>query len=215
MSNRNESITRQVIKSVSKLAADTSLRALGFRKQSQNFVREQDGLFHCIQFQASRWGSADEGSFTVNLTVPIPVLYEAWTGKMFPKNPVSGAFGIGTRIGHLMPENKDFWWSVDRQSDIDAISREVVEVLADYAVPYFDRYPNIRAAVEELRGTDRLGHQSPVATALIHAVLASHLGHASEARNQVNVSSELAGTSPFASTVRTVAERAGIETPGS
>ncbi len=214
MPNRNESITKQVIKSVSKLAADTSFRALGFRKQSQNLVREQDGLFHCIQFQASRWGSADEGQFTINLTVPIPVLYEAWTGKAFPKNPTSGAFGIGTRIGHLMPENKDLWWSVDRKTDIDAIPGEVVKVLAEYAVPYFDRYPNVRAAIEELRGTDRLGHQSPVATALIHAVLASHLGHDSEARHQIDVSSKLAGTSPFASTVRIVAERAGIEMPG-
>ncbi len=205
MAAAKESVTREAIKAISAHAANALLKPAGFKRRAQNFVRPGDGLFHCLQFQGSRWGSATRGEFTVNVSVPVPIIYEAWFGKEFPDNPISGAFGIGTRIGRLMPCNRDHWWKVSRRTDVDALAAEVTAVFEDYVLPYFDSYPDLDAVLAALRSNERLEKNSAAGSRLMHAIVALELGHHDEAVAQADIARQLADGTPFRSKAVSVA----------
>jgi Domain of unknown function (DUF4304) len=52
-----------------------------FSAKGTNYWRSTEGFFQSVNFQASPWGTQDAGSFTINLGVTSPVLYEAFTGR--------------------------------------------------------------------------------------------------------------------------------------
>jgi hypothetical protein len=87
----DKSITLQAIDFVSKGACTDLLVPRGFRRRAPHFFRQADGVYHCINFQASQWGSYDSGKFTINLSVTSPELYSAFTGQPFPKNPATAS----------------------------------------------------------------------------------------------------------------------------
>ncbi len=125
---------------ISKWIYDRSLESLGFRRRGDHLCREIDGLFHCVHFQSSQWGSASEGRFTINLCIASPVVWEIWTETPFPKNPASAQIPFTQRLGLLRPSNRDLWWNVDANSRFDLLSAEVNETLREYGIPYLNQY---------------------------------------------------------------------------
>lgn len=199
------------VAAASKFAYANGLKAAGFKRTGSHLYRPSADLFHGIHFQASRWGSADEGAFTINLVITSEALYRTWTGKELPRNPASALFPVQKRIGHLMPAKRDLWWEVTPTTDIDVIKHEVSDAIDAYALPFFAEYLDGTSMLQRLRQNESLPGVYRGQAPLVHAILAQGLGLREEAKVQLRRASIDAGKSSFQSTVSTVAQRLGFD----
>lgn len=204
-------MTRRTIAAISRTVFTSDFRAAGFRRQGVHLHRAAADLYHGIHFQASKWGTRSEGQFTVNLVVTAPFLYEAWTGRPLPANPATALFPVQTRIGSLLPAQKDRWWEVTDAPPSEALLAEVIDALTKFGVPFLDRFPSSLTLLERLRAGEDLpgvlGQQPP----LVQAILAHHHGATDEARALLDGALDRAGPSTFRTTVQSIARRLGLE----
>ncbi|MCU0858401.1 MAG: DUF4304 domain-containing protein [Pontiellaceae bacterium] len=204
-----KSLTTSALSAISKYAYAESLKSLGFKRNGNHLFRPSEDLFHGIHFQASQWGSSEEGKFTINLVVTSSLLYETWTGKPLPRNPASALFPIQQRIGSFMPEHKDHWWAVSCTTDIAVLACEIVHALTAYALPFFTEYPDNAALLGRLRQNKGLPGLTSAQCPLIHAILAKGLGCPEEAGAQIQLALADAGEFPFKTTVVRLGHRIG------
>jgi hypothetical protein len=214
MSKRRESVTQQVIKAVSAGPVAALLVPDGFKRQAPHFWRETDGLFHSVNFQASQWGTSEDGQFTVNLGVSSPSLYSSFTGRSFPKNPGTVFWPIYNRIGGLMPSRCDLWWRVTDQTDPGALGLEVANTLHDYALPFFESIRTAEQFNELLLGNQPIPGVTAGQRPLIGATVAVQLGQLDEARRLLCAALNENRGKPFESTVRNVARELRLELDG-
>jgi hypothetical protein len=207
----SESITRTAIRVVSKAAFNNVLKKEGFRRQANHMHRQSGGLFHGVHFQASQWGSAVEGSFTVNLIVTFPGVYAYWTGTAFPANPATASFPVQQRIGLIMPGRLDRWWTVAEGVDLGVLSEEVALVLSKYGVPFFDRFPSCSALLETIRRGEEIPGVTEPQMPLIYAMLAQDQGFSNEAQNQIRMALRNVRSSGFRETIQLISKRLGLQ----
>jgi hypothetical protein len=204
------SVTRNIIAEISKGACAELLKPRGFRRQAPHFWRERDGIFHAVNFQASAWGSKDEGQFTINLGVTTIALYESFSGRKFPSNPGTALWPISRRIGMMMPGNLDRWWKASASTDAHVLGDEVATSLRDYALPFFDRVNGRSQLTEFVRTATMSERVFPAHVPIILAAMAVERGDAGEASTLLtNAVSESRGK-PFESTLRLVAKRLNV-----
>ena len=203
----SKSITQEAIKEASRETAKR-LAAEGFKRKGFHLHRKAGELFHAIQFQGSRWGSAAEGKFTVNLIVTSPDLYEAWIGP-FPLNPASALFPIQMRIGSLMTERSDHWWTVDSDTDISTLATEVAETIEDCAVRFFTAYESNEKLLSQLRKGICPGCTAPLA-AVVHALVANKLGYKVEALEACRTALAKSEVPGFSKKVVSLAKKLGL-----
>jgi hypothetical protein len=200
---------RSAIAAVSRAAFANGLRQTGFRRQGNHLHRPSADLFHGIHFQAGKWATRSEGKFTINLVVTAPFLYQGWTGKPLPANPATALFPVQQRIGFLLPERRDHWWTVTVGDPIDELADDVTQGLLRYALPFFDEFHASSVLLERLRQERGLPGLSEPRAWLVHAILAQYFDAGDEARTLLQRALEYAGTSPFRATVVTIANRLG------
>lgn len=112
------------------------------RKSNNNFYIKVNGSWCSIRFQKS-WSSDRENiKFTINISIS---QREANKGKGLPKktHPDKLVYYMGDRIGFFLPENKDYWWAIDGNNKTGAISKEIISILDDVVIPFFERYTDI------------------------------------------------------------------------
>lgn len=160
-------------------------------------VKPSGDLFHSIHLEASRWGTANEGRFGITLVVGAPVAYEYWTGKPFPKNPAAGIFPIQAPIGFLMEERKDKSWPVNGSTDKEALTHEITQTILAFGLPFFSRYPNGLALLDQLRAGGKVLGLQGNHFRLVHAMLAKGYGFSGEATEQIQNALKEAGTVEF------------------
>ena len=182
------------------------LAAAGFKRKGVHLHRKVDGLFHGIHFQASQWGTAAEGKFTVNLIVTSPVLYTEWIGHPFPANPASALFPIQMRIGSLMPERRDYWWTVGSETDSSSLAIEVAGTIEHYALQFFTSYENNQALLGQLRKGICPGC-TPAQAAVVHALVANDLGYKAEAGEAIKTALARSVVSGFSERVVSLAQK--------
>ena len=179
------------------------LAAAGFKRKGLHLYRKIEELFHGINFQASQWNTASEGQFTVNLIVTSPVLYTEWIGRPFPANPASALFPIQTRI-----ERPD-WWKVGSETDYSSLAIEVASTIEHYGIQFFTSYESNQALLAQLRKGICPGCTAPQA-AVVHALLANHLGYKAEAGEAIKTALARSSVSGFSERVVTVAHKLGL-----
>jgi hypothetical protein len=108
------------------------LRERGFRKRRNRFRRADETGWEIVDFQASQWGSRDNVRFTINLQVGVP-----------------------QRLGALIADGEDRWWSGDADTDVVQLTEELRTLLADHALPWLEE----RSSLEQL--LDRRGPAVP------------------------------------------------------
>lgn len=204
-----QSITRKAIAYVSKSIAPR-MKDAAFRPRANHFHRHLGDLIHGVNFQASQWGASQEGSFTINLVVTSDWLYRAWSGRELPANPATALFPVQQRIGSLLPEHRDLWWKIADATDVGLLSREVEEAIVHYALPFFDTFSGLDAILERIRSSHGLPGLTAPQVPLVHAIIAARAGLRTEAQAQLERAAHDAGDSPFAGTVRSVAQRLGF-----
>lgn len=205
----SKSITQQAIALTSKELA-SRLAAVGFKRKGLHLIRKSGSLFHAIHFQASQWGGAAEGQFTVNLIVASPHLYEEWFGAPFPANPASAPFPVQARIGGLMPERCDYWWQVTQGADIARLAAEVADVVERLSADFFAAYANDEDLLVQLRKGISPGCTGPQA-AVLRMLVASSLGYREEAELAFRAALEASRIPAFSDRVMNYARKLGIK----
>ena len=138
-------ILDQVMQSVAPL-----LTGKGYRKSARSFVAETDGVARLLQFQTSQLNKPEEAAFTLSLSVHSGAFHEAYTGKPFPKNRSTSEPVVAAKIGRLLPDGEDVWWSLKPGVSPALVSREVDALLREHALPFLDRFSSEAALLQEL-----------------------------------------------------------------
>jgi uncharacterized protein DUF4304 len=122
-----------------------ALRAMGFVGSGRSYVLPSDTHWVLLGFQKSRSSDAAAVPFTVNVTVASK---EAWaamrrTRGYLPERPSANTF-YGPeiwrrRIGMLLPEGADRWWTLTPATPAAALAAEVVDALRLAALPEIRR----------------------------------------------------------------------------
>jgi hypothetical protein len=191
-------------------AAKPILKAAGYKRSARHFHREADGLVRVVHFQASAWNDATSARFTINLHVTCSGFHEAFTGEPFPKNPGSAAAFAEERIGRVMPENRDVWWTVEPNADTKAVSAEVEKALREYGLPFLARFESkaqLLAAYDAGKSLPGYGAQH----LFCHAVLLTEAGRAAEAEDALRRELEGATTEWYDDGIREFAGRLGLD----
>lgn len=172
--------------------------------------RMSNDLIHGIHFQASTWGSKDEGRFTINLVVTSRAIFEIWTGKSLPSNPACALLPIRRRIGELMPQNGDLWWDVDNSTDIGALADEVTKTIVSFALPYFSEYPDSVTLLSQLRQGVQIPGIPATWCTLLRAITAKVVGLPDEATDQILKALDDAESPSSRATVERIGQRIGV-----
>ena len=204
-----KSITQQAMSEASRETAKR-LASAGFKRKGLHLYRKAGELFHAIQFQASQWGTATDGKFTINLIVTSPVLYTQWIGRPFPANPASALFPIRMRIGSLMPQRCDHWWTVDSGTDISSLATEVASAIENSAIQFFKPYESNEALLAQLRQGICPGCTAGQA-AVVHALVANNLGYKDEALEAFKTALSEPTIPAFSERVVSLARKLGLE----
>jgi Domain of unknown function (DUF4304) len=206
----SKSITQQAMSEASRETAKR-LASAGFKRKGLHLNRKVGELFHAIQFQASQWGTAAEGQFTVNLIVTSPVLYEEWIGRPFPANPASALFPVRMRIGSLMPQRSDHWWTVGSDTDISSLATEVANTIEHCAIQFFTSYESSEALLSQLRQGKCPGCTATQAD-VVHALVANSLGYKAEALEACKKALSESKVPSFSERVVSLAQKLGLPT---
>lgn len=137
---------------VSSLLHKTLLKSRGFKKRRNAFNHlTSEAITQVISFQGGSHESLAKyipsiedipdqyyGSFTVNLGIYIPEVYElasesVWTHGDFIKESMCQ---IRARLGEIT-HGKDVWYKLDNV-DTDSISQEIASLLEGYGLPFFE-----------------------------------------------------------------------------
>jgi Domain of unknown function (DUF4304) len=205
MPTTTKSITREAIGMISVGPCAALLTPRGFRRKAPNYWRSTEGIFQSVNFQASPWGTQDAGSFTINLGVTSPVLYEAFTGRDLPANPATLLWPVNRRIGSLMPSPHDLWWDVRVDTDTVELGKEVATTLEAYALPFLEKLrtpERLNASVLTERSVTGL---TDAQLLLVRATLAAQLGDQGTAVQLLREALDKYSGKPFEATVRQTA----------
>jgi Domain of unknown function (DUF4304) len=110
------------------------MEASGFRRKSQNFICETPECWGVVNFQKSRYSPQGKKSFTVNLAIASKRILE-YHGKSTSAPPPSYACHWVDRIGSLMSEHHDKWWTLSDEGSYISVESEVKKALTDSVLP--------------------------------------------------------------------------------
>jgi Domain of unknown function (DUF4304) len=140
-------------------------RGHGFRKRRHSFNRAAlDGIVHHLSFQMGAFdppGTVEipglrpnlYGKFTVNLGIYVTAMARMGTPKSDWINDYNCQ--LRKRLGELLPEQADVWWSLEHPAAAEDVQREVIA----HAIPWLDRFGSYRQIIDifEADGRGPLG----------------------------------------------------------
>ena len=115
------------------------LRAKGFRRKGRTFHKWVGDNCQVINFQGSVSSDRLHHRFTINVSVFYGKLYRTLTGTDFiPEFPQESECQWRQRMGNLLPEHRDKWWTITLDDPTDVLGAELVDGLERYALPILD-----------------------------------------------------------------------------
>lgn len=132
---------QEVYKVMLKEHLSPGLRGLGFKGSAGAYELPSETHWMVLGVQASAYSSADGMTFTLNCQVVSHSTWDAmraergYLGAKPKPNTVAGSFVWWSRIGELLPEGEDKWWSLRPGDDPAPIAREVLQAVRDFALP--------------------------------------------------------------------------------
>jgi hypothetical protein len=138
----------KLIDEVLRLGPAPYLKESGFKKRARKFFHSQATSTAHIEFQASQWNMASQARFTINLGRYFPAIAEANCQPIVEEPSKQHLLSAGIRIGHLLPQPQDYWWSIEPDTDLQALAAELVTVLKNFAFPYLERISTLEGIAE-------------------------------------------------------------------
>jgi hypothetical protein len=130
------------------------LRAGGYRKEKRTFRRASPDCIQVVNVQASAWGTRTSQKFTVNLGVFFPKAQAVLEGyspvRLSQAGPTESQCHVRQRLGMLMPEHDDVWWSIEAGRDSSRVSKAVGEAMTAFGVPWLEAMSNFDVARREV-----------------------------------------------------------------
>jgi hypothetical protein len=121
-----------------------TLRNAGFHRHSADFSRRYVEALHVVNFQLNKWNTKEQGKFTLNIGAHFTSVAALIFGKdPMPANPDESRCLLRARVGLLMPEHRDHWWSVTSETNDDAMSEELAAVCSSYVLPWLEQFKTL------------------------------------------------------------------------
>jgi hypothetical protein len=206
----NKSPSSKTVDAVVQGDVKSFLKSEGFKKSGRTFHRQNGEMLQVVNFQTTWLNTPDEAQFTINLNVVLPFYHEKWTGQQVPKNPGSAAAICSRRLGHILPEGTDRWWTVTPSTDCAAVSREVAELICAVGLPYLEKAANLQYLCEKL-GSGKHFPGMLMSQPLAFAILLCHLGREEEAIRVIDETRRKNRAEGFGKTIDLIHERLGLE----
>jgi hypothetical protein len=157
--------TKEAFASLIRAHVSPALRSLGFKGSGGIYAADLPTIYVIVGFQRSAWGDRRHTDFTVNLTVASIASWEGAraTHPVLPARPspnvgyMDSLFGTDawqSRLGFLMPEPRDRWWSLSPDTNLPRLSAEVVAAIRQYGLPAIEEQVARRGAHVTFRNAD-------------------------------------------------------------
>jgi hypothetical protein len=122
------------------VALTAALKARGYAKSGSTFRFHNADTIFIISLQSSTSSTSAMAKVTVNLGVHIPVLQDPQQ-----KNPSSWSAHWHERIGHLLPEKDDVWWSIRTVDESRSVAAEIVRCVEQFGLPALAQVSTVSA----------------------------------------------------------------------
>ncbi len=121
-------------------AVGEKLKGLGYAKRGQVFRILANNNCGLIDFQRSVSNTTDAISFTINLGVVCGDLLDQTVTQL--KDAQITDAHVRQRIGQLLTGQQDKWWQLNVSANFESLSREIVDLISNKAVPFVSNFLN-------------------------------------------------------------------------
>jgi hypothetical protein len=157
----------EIIKQAVQSGVVPLMREHGYRKNSTNFYKSENGWITILNVQSSRWNTADSAQVVINLGTYSPALAEIMERDLrMPDPPQLGYCSMSQRmrIGEF-DADRDRWWGVTPETDPAKLANFMRIAIVEKGLPWLDRMTD--AATVAKSAEDRQSYWEAAAWALI------------------------------------------------
>lgn len=116
------------------------LQQRGFERRGTIFFRVRPGNWALIALQKSQKTNADAVVFTLNVGVVSERLARFFSIPLKPNHlPETSEWHWRQRLGFLLPEGQDKWWTLKASTGLEEVSHEIERAL-ELALPEIEKY---------------------------------------------------------------------------
>ena len=119
------------------------LKGQGFKKKARNFYRSFDDRIDVINVQASQYNEGAKGRFTINLGVYFPAIAEITEAIPVKGMPKEYNCTVRERIGGVLDDRQDIWWSVDETTNLEKVAIELATKVEGFCLPWLEEMSTV------------------------------------------------------------------------
>lgn len=123
-----------------------SLKRRGYSKSGSTFRLRNPDTISIVSLQSSNSSSSSLVKVTVNLGVHIPALQDP---QRTEKNRSISSCHWRQRIGSLMPEKNDVWWSIQTPEEASSVATAITRAVEQFGLPAVEQVSTV-AALKQL-----------------------------------------------------------------
>ncbi len=116
------------------------LKRYGFKKKEMTWNKTVDGFIQVIDFQVSSYSDEKEETFTINLGVLCPEIWNACWQKEPPKfvkeDDCFPRLRVGQLLGGFSGDSKDQWWVCSTDVNEDVLGEELSVLIESKCLPF-------------------------------------------------------------------------------
>lgn len=118
----------------------------GFKRINSKFQRENDEVIVVVGLQKSRSSTASSIKFTMNASIYVRRLLDPEYDDV--ENLVDYGGHCYWRIGDMLAEHRDLWWTIDDVPDGNEVSIEALNLVRDTLLPFLAAFSSEREVLE-------------------------------------------------------------------
>jgi hypothetical protein len=111
------------------------LKEKGFIRTRNTFYYSYEGNWGIIDFQKSTQSNSSAIIFTINVGIASHRILTFFSIIDENKKPTVWDSQWNERLGHLLPEKQDIWWTIDQGTNIAELGQYLSENITNYALP--------------------------------------------------------------------------------
>ncbi len=121
-----------------------ALKLRQFKKSGQLFKYSNGDLTYYIDLQSSKYSTATELTFTVNIGIGSELLYEL-EGKRITSH-LRGHFT--KRIGDYLLPPHDIWWTINNTETTNNAAKEIVDIISNKTLDEFQKIKSTKDLID-------------------------------------------------------------------
>ena len=120
--------------------------SIGYERRRLMLKKTKHGNAAIIEFQRSQTSTSETVTFTVNLAVVCGALLDPEMLSIDEAKSIDGHLRV--RIGTIMPQLQDMWWTISSGSDFGRIEADVVGAVCNFGIPYVEQHLSDAALIQ-------------------------------------------------------------------